>query len=208
MKTQKLTYKDIDEAVKILKNGGLVAFPTETVYGLAIPYDDEASFGRLVSVKNRRPDKPFTLMCGTVSDIDDYAIVSEVTSHIIEAFLPGPLTIVLPTRPHLPQWVDLGTGKIGIRVSSLQTIQELIIKVGKPLLVPSANRADEAPALTGEEALAIFDGEIDAVIMGHVNGGIPSTVIEIDQDDQIKLLRSGELTLEQIKAKAQNKESL
>jgi L-threonylcarbamoyladenylate synthase len=70
-------------------------------------------------------------------------------------------------------------------------IQELIFKVGKPLLVPSANKADQPPALTGEEVCAIFEGEIDGVIFGSVGGGKPSTVIEIDAADHVKLLRQG-----------------
>ncbi|HOJ45141.1 MAG TPA: L-threonylcarbamoyladenylate synthase [Bacilli bacterium] len=208
MKTAQLTYKNLDTAASVLKTGGLVAFPTETVYGLAVVYDNEVAFKSLVEVKRRRPDKPFTLMCGTTSDILNYAYVSELSARIINAFLPGPLTIVLPSLAQLPSWVDLETGKVGIRVSSMQTIRELIIKVGKPLLVPSANRADEPPALTGEDAMAIFDGQIDAVIMGHVIGGTPSTVIEIDKEDNVKLLRKGPLTYDQIMAIAKPKESL
>ena len=198
MKTQIFTYKDISRAAAILLQGGIIAFPTETVYGLGVIYDSKASFERLVEVKRRRPDKPFTLMCAGVNDISDYAIVSEKTKTIINNFLPGPLTIILPIKPNLPDWVDLKTGSIGIRVSSLQSLQELLVKVGKPLLVPSANRADEKPALSGEEALAIFDGAIEGVIMGTVSGGEPSTIIEISASDVITLKRPGPISLEKI----------
>jgi len=198
MKTQIFTYKDITKAASILQQGGLIAFPTETVYGLGVIYDNKTSFDRLVEVKRRRPDKPFTLMCAGVNDIADYAIVSEKTMTIINNFLPGPLTIILPIKPNLPEWVDLKTGSIGIRVSSLQSLQLLLVKVGKPLLVPSANRADEKPALSGEEALAIFDGTIEGVIMGTVSGGEPSTIIEVSPNDVITLRRPGPISFEKI----------
>ncbi len=203
MKTTRFTYKDIDKAAAMLQEGRLVAFPTETVYGLAVVYDSKPAFDALVSVKKRRPDKPFTLMCAAVSDIHHFAQISDLARRIIESFMPGPLTVILPVQPGLPEWVDLKTGQVGIRVSSLQTIQELIFKVGKPLLVPSANKADQPPALTGEEVCAIFEGEIDGVIFGSVGGGKPSTVIEIDAADHVKLLRQGALTLEEILKKGQ-----
>ncbi len=199
MKTRSLTYINLDQAAEILRQGGLVAFPTETVFGLGVVYDDEQAFNRLVSVKNRRPDKPFTLMCAAVDDIEHFAYVSDVTRAILDTFLPGPLTIILPVVKKMPVWVHLNTGKVGIRVSNLQTIQSLIMKVGKPLLVPSANKAEQPPALTPDEVLAVFDGEIDALVFGNVTSGTPSTVIEIDQDDNIKLIRQGMITLEQIK---------
>ncbi|MFA5235555.1 MAG: L-threonylcarbamoyladenylate synthase [Bacilli bacterium] len=203
MKTARFTYKDIDKAAAMLQEGGLVAFPTETVYGLAAIFDSKPAFDALVATKKRRPDKPFTLMCATVSDIGRYAQISDLTKRIIDAILPGPLTLILPAKACLPEWVDLKTGKVGIRVSSLQTIQQLIFKVGKPLLVPSANKADEPPALTGEEVFQTFDGEIGGVIFGSVVGGKPSTIIEIDGDDHVKLIRQGTLTLEEIMKKGQ-----
>lgn len=201
MKTRQLTYKDLNLAAQILRDGGIIAFPTETVYGLGVIYDNKAAFDTLVTLKERRPDKPFTLMCGVVSDVALYAMVSPLVEKVLQAFLPGPLTIILPTKPNVPEWVHLKTGKVGIRVSSLQTIQALILKVGKPLLVPSANRADEAPALTPEDALAYFNDQIDAVVSGHVNSGTPSTVIDIDSHDNIRLVRQGTITLAQIEQK-------
>jgi len=196
--TKIFTYKDIGTAAKILRRGGIVAFPTETVYGLGVVYDDKAAYDRLVAIKRRKPDKPFTLMCAGVAEIGQYAEVSAKAQAIIDRFLPGPLTIVLPAIKKIPPWVDLGTGAVGIRVSNLQALQELLVKVGKPLLVPSANRSDEKPALSGEETLNLFGGEIEGVIMGMVGGGQPSTVIEITRTDEIVLRRPGPITLEKI----------
>jgi L-threonylcarbamoyladenylate synthase len=204
MKTQRFTYNDLNKAAAMLVSGGIVAFPTETVYGLGVIYDSKAAFDKLVAIKHRRPDKPFTLMCGSSEDIPSFAIISETVRKIINTFLPGPLTIVVPIAKGVPDWVDLGTGKIGIRVPKLQAIQQLIMKVGRPLLVPSANRADEAPALSGEATLEMFDGKIDGVLLGNVIGGEPSTVIEVT-DHEIKLLRKGPLSIEDIERQIKEK---
>ncbi|HAV19426.1 MAG TPA: threonylcarbamoyl-AMP synthase [Firmicutes bacterium] len=198
MKTRQLTYKDTNLAAKILQNGGIIAFPTETVYGLGVVFDSKEAFDHLVEVKRRRPDKPFTLMCGSIDEVEQYAVLSEFSRKVMRTFLPGPLTIVMPIKQGLPAWVDLNSGKIGIRVPKFQAIRNLIINVGKPLLVPSANRADEPPELSGEGVMKEFNEEIDGVIFGNIGGGQPSTIIEIDGNDNTTLLRNGELSLEQI----------
>jgi L-threonylcarbamoyladenylate synthase len=196
MKTKKFTYRQLDEIAELLKKGQIIAFPTETVYGLGVVYDNEEAFNTLTSVKKRPPDKPFTLMCNSISDIVDYAEIDQRTEIIIDEYMPGPLTIIVPAKQSVPKWVHLNTGKIGIRVSSAQFLQELIMKVGKPLLVPSANVADYPPAKSGEEAFEIFNGLIAGVLLGTSGKGVPSTVIEIS--DKIKLIRQGAIAFEDI----------
>ena len=198
MKTQILTTQQIKQAAEIITNGGIIAFPTETVYGLGVIYDNKEAFDKLVAIKNRQPNKPFTLICCRKDQIHKYAEVSGISQKIINAFLPGPLTIVLPSKANLPKWVDFSIGQVGIRVSSMKVVEKLITAVGKPLLVPSANKRDERPAQTGAEALAIFDGQIEAIINGRITGGVPSTVIEVDRHDKIRLLREGPISLQQI----------
>jgi L-threonylcarbamoyladenylate synthase len=196
MKTKKFTYRQLDEIAELLKKGQIIAFPTETVYGLGVVYDNEEAFNTLTSVKKRPPDKPFTLMCNSISDIVNYAEIDQRTEIIIDEYMPGPLTIIVPAKQSVPKWVHLNTGKIGIRVSSAQFLQELIMKVGKPLLVPSANVADYPPAKSGEEAFEIFNGLIAGVLLGTSGKGVPSTVIEIS--DKIKLIRQGAIAFEDI----------
>lgn len=202
METKLIRQEDYLLAVEALQDGEVIAFPTETVYGLGVIFDKEQSYQKMVEVKRRPPTQPFTLMCGKVSDIEKYALIDDKTSRIIAAFMPGQLTIIVRVKDDVPSFVTLGTGFIGIRVSSSPLVQDLINKVGKPLLVPSANKHGETPALKGEEAYEIFKGEVPFVIDGSSISNIPSTIIKID--DKIELIREGNIPFTKIMEVAGN----
>lgn len=193
---EKILSTEIEVASRLLIDEQIVGFPTETVYGLGIVYDSRKAFDNLVQVKRRRPDKPFTLMCADISDISKYAVINKDARRIISHFLPGELTIILNAKPGLPFWVDFGTGHIGIRVPDDSNVRNLIRSVGKPLLVPSANRADQKPLTTSDEVMAEFKGEIAGVIVGKSRGATPSTVIAAY--DKIVVLREGNISFNDI----------
>lgn len=196
MQTLRLKQIDMQKAAGLLLAGEVVAFPTETVFGLGVVYDDETAFQKLVNAKRRRGDKPFTLMCADPKDIAKYALVDEKAQRLIDKFMPGPLTIIVPIKSFMPTWVSFSTGYVGVRISSLDFVRDLIRRVGKPLLVPSANHTDQAPALDDKTVLAIFDNEISAVIEGRAISAKPSTIVEIK--DKIKLIREGEIPFDEI----------
>lgn len=202
MKTEKYTFQDIDAISELLKNEEVIAFPTETVYGLGAIFDSEIAFRRLVDAKKRPADKPFTVMCASVDDIEKIAIVDSRVRNIVTRLMPGPLTIIVKARENLPVWVSLHTGRVGVRVSDLPFVREMIGKVGKPLLVPSANKSSEPPAMSGEEAFNVFDGEIAGVVFGPLPGQIPSTIVNIG--DTITLVRQGPISLEQVQKAAED----
>lgn len=185
------------EASKHLYNHGVVAFPTETVMGLGVIYDDNEAYNRLNIIKNRPEDKPYSLMIPDVSMINQYAEVSLLAQKIINVFLPGPLTILLPAKESLPVWVTHGSGVVGIRVSSHLLTKELLNEVKKPLLVPSANKSGEKPCMTSDEVKIAFKDELNYIIEGEAEGGVPSTIISLINDD-IKIIREGEISLQMI----------
>lgn len=193
---KRITADNIKVAAKLLKEGKIVAFPTETVYGLGVVFDSGEAFHNLVGVKQRKPDKPFTLMCGSITEIEKYAEVNEKAKKIIANFLPGELTIILNTKPHVPSWVDLGTGHIGIRVPNDKLVTDMIRLVGKPLLVPSANRADKPPLTIDQDVIKEFGNEISGIVLGQSKGATPSTVIAAY--DRIIMLREGNLRFNEI----------
>lgn len=193
---EKFTRSDITAAAKILKEGGILAFPTETVYGLGVIFDNKKSFDKLVEVKQRPPEKPFTLMCSSVEELYKYATPNREAKKIIETFLPGPLTIILDVKKDVPAWVSLGTGHVGIRVPKDQFVCNLIKEVGKPLLVPSANKAGQPPLLDGNEIDKVFHGEIDGIVYGTCMCKIPSTVV--DATSKVKLVREGSIPFSEI----------
>lgn len=196
MKTKMIAANKLDEAISLLNNGEIVAFPTETVFGLGVIYDNEEAFNRLVNVKRRKPDSPFTLMVAHTKDINKYAEIDRKTQAIIDTFLPGELTLILKVKKDVPHFVTLGTPFIGIRVSASLLVANLISGLGKPLLVPSANKSGEKPALTVEEVKKTFDSEISGIILGETVTHIPSTIIKID--DKITLVREGAIPFRDI----------
>ena len=184
-----LSKKQLDEAALILKYGGLIAFPTETVFGFGVIYDNHESYKRLIDVKRRPPEKPFTLMLSDIEDIDKYAYVDEKSRVLIRKFLPGQFTIILKAKENLPEFAVSKEGNVGIRIPDDEAIRNLIRKVGKPLLVPSANRSGEEPLHNSDDIIKEFDNEIDAVIKGESISNIPSTIVMVT--DKIVLIREG-----------------
>ena len=190
----KQIYKD---ALEALNNHQVIAFPTETVFGLGVFYDDEKAYNLLNEIKRRREDKPYTMMLSKVEDIFEYAEVDNRYFKLIKKYMPGSLTILVKSKSSVPGYVTHNTGVIGIRIPSNKEALELLEYVRKPLLVPSANRRDEKPALTNEEVKEIFQDEIKVVVPGKTCKGQPSTIIDLT-GDEIKLIRKGPISLEEL----------
>lgn len=192
-----LTKKDINECEKILIRGGILAFPTETVFGLGVISNSEVAFNRLVETKKRPPNKPFTMMCSKIEQVENYVEINETTKKVVKAFMPGPITIVTKAKENVPSYLDLKSGFIGFRIPDDEFVLKMIDKVDSALLVPSANPSNEAPALTDKEVIKYFNNEIDGVVEGVCNKLSPSTVIKID-GNEVTILREGPISKEQI----------
>ena len=193
-----LNHEQLDIASKILKEGGLIAFPTETVFGVGVIYDNKASYDRLISVKRRPPDKPFTLMLADIEDVKKFAVLNKVSQALVDHFMPGQFTMITTAQPGLPSWCVSTIGNVGIRIADYDLIRDLIRKTGKPLLVPSANRAGEAPATTCEEVIKIFGDELPAVIEGKSISNVPSTIVLVEEK-YTHVFREGAIKIEDIK---------
>ncbi len=191
MDTKIYQVNKIGAVVKAAQDGNIIAFPTETVYGLGVIYDNVDAFNNLVTVKGRDEQKPFTLMLAFSRDIKNYAHINDKISALIDAFLPGELTLLLTPKEGLPAHVTRNSDFIGIRVSSSVLVTNLISLIGKPLLVPSANKKDDKPALTSKEVFNMFNGEVSAILDGETTSHIPSTIIKVN--DKIELVREGSI---------------
>ena len=173
-----------------LHNHGVIAFPTETVFGLGIAFDDVEAFKRLSFIKRRPDNKPYTLMLSKVEDIEKFAYLNETSRKIINKFMPGAVTVLLKVKENIPSHITLNTGVIGVRVPDFYIPVEIIDRVGFPLLVPSANRSGEKPCMTSLECERTFCGELDYIVEGEALGGLPSTVIDLTQEG-FKIIREG-----------------
>ena len=193
-----LQANQLDKAAKLLQEGKVIAFPTETVYGLGVIYDSKAAYDALVTVKRRPPDKPFTLMLADLEDVEKYAVLNKVSEAIVKNFMPGQITMITKAKPGLPSWCVSNIGNVGIRIADYDLIRDLIRKTGKPLLVPSANKSGEQPGTTAQEVVDAFGDELAAVVDGKTISKTPSTIVLV-QDKYTEIFREGAIKIEDIK---------
>ncbi len=179
--------RSISQAAGIIKKGGLVAFPTETVYGLAANAQDEKAVERLYKVKNRPRNKPFAVqVCdiGAVEDICGCKLTKEAAA-LADKFWPGPLTVILKSKKG---------ENIGFRMPRHNIALSLIRRAKVPICVPSANLSGNRPPTTAGDVLKELDGKIDLVIDGGpTNVGVESTVVDLTVKPS-KILREGVIT--------------
>jgi len=174
-----------------LRAGRLVAFPTETVYGLGAGADDADAVAELRRVKGRPEGKPFALLIADPADTNRYAVPGPAARKLAARFWPGPLTLVVP---------DGRGGEVGLRCPALEATRELVRLTGAPIAAPSANRSGGAPARTAEEALEAFGGLIAAVLDGGpARMGVASTVVRATAD-AVEILREGALNEQEVRA--------
>ncbi|MCC6445092.1 MAG: threonylcarbamoyl-AMP synthase [Armatimonadetes bacterium] len=186
----------IEAAARVLQEGGLGVFPTETVYGLGANACNAASVERLARVKGRPADNPFSLLIGDIAWLDELAeSVPPAARQAIRKHFPGPLTVVLQKSPRVPDNVTAGQKTVGIRMPDHPVALALVKAAGVPLAAPSANRSGDPPAADGEQAACIFGEEIDFVLdSGPAHLGLPSTVADYTTG-QVRILRQGVLAL-------------
>ena len=199
-----LSFQELDEAAELLREGKVIAFPTETVFGLGVIFDNKDAYDELVKVKRRPPAKPFTLMLADKEDVEKYAELNQVSRAIVNELMPGQITIITKAKPGLPSWCVSDIGYVGIRIPDHNLIRDLIRKTGKPLLVPSANKSGEAPGVSTYDVVEAFGTEISAVIDGQTISHQPSTIVLIE-DEHTNIIREGAIKIEDIK-KAISKE--
>ena len=199
METQRLTKKDSAQIVEILNRGGVVAFPTDTVYGLAVRYDLKEAILKMNEAKQRPETKPFPMMVSSKAQIERLAVTDARSQKLIDHWMPGALTLVFKKRPEVDELVTNGFPTIGIRMPDDEFVLEIINRVGVPLLVPSANLSGQPSCTTSEEVLKQLDGRIDAVVLGESGASTASTVCDTT-GDELKILRQGPIKLEDLKA--------
>lgn len=195
--------EDIKAAGEVLKQGGIVAFPTDTVYGLGAVFDDEKAVRKIFAAKGREEKKPLSIL---VADIVQVELLSEIKSgemaqkaeRLMKKFWPGALTLIFQKKPGIPDAVTAGGETIGIRMPDMELTRELIRAAGKPLAAPSANTSGKRSSVSAREVLEDLDGKIDMVIDGGTCPvGVASTVVDMTGETPV-ILREGVITAEMI----------
>ncbi len=189
----------LKEAATILRNGGLVAFPTETVYGLGADAMNAEAVERIYLAKGRPSDNPIIIH---IAGADMLSILTSSESedmHVLaERFWPGPLTLVLPKRPQVPDVTTGGLSTVAVRMPDNPVALELIRKSGCPVAAPSANISGRPSPTKGEHVIVDLSGRVDAIILsGDCSVGIESTVLDLTGNLPV-VLRPGIITPEQL----------
>jgi L-threonylcarbamoyladenylate synthase len=170
----------IDEAVRVLASGGIVALPTETFYGLAVDAGNEDALSAVQALKGKR-NEPILLLLSDTEQLSQVAReVPPLLPRLAERFWPGPLTLVLRADPRIPDAISAGRGTVAVRVPGLGLPRRLAAALGRPVSGVSANRTGLPPARTAGEVARAFDRGLDLILDGGPSsGGAPSTILDL-----------------------------
>lgn len=197
MKTNRYLNSQIDIVTQAIIDGKVIAFPTDTVYGLGVRYDNEDALNRLKQAKIRPESKPIPMMVSDLSQIEEVAYVNATAKLLIQKFMPGAFTIVLKKKEEIADYVTNGLATIAIRMPDDEFVLEIMNRSGKAMLVSSANISAEHSCRNGEEVLKQLDGRIDGIVMGESKSEIASTIVDATSEE-VKILREGPITKEMI----------
>lgn len=192
----------LTSAAAIVSRGGVIAYPTETIYGLGADATNEQAIRRIYDIKGRDFKNPISVIIGELRDV--YPLTRKVTSSaqkLMDAFWPGPLTIIFEAADNVSRLLTANTGRIGIRLSGHSGARKIALKTGKPLTSTSANLAGAPECADAAAVMDQIGGKIDAVIdLGKTAGAPASTIIDVT-DEKPVILRTGVITCEEIMRK-------
>jgi L-threonylcarbamoyladenylate synthase len=190
----------VDRAIEILKGGGIVVFPTDTVYGLGADVFNTEAVERIYGIKQRSRHLPLPVLLADSTQLADVvASVPEIARYLIRRFWPGGLTLVLPKKDTLPDIITAGSNKIAVRIPDHVVPLTLIRGLGVPIIGTSANISDKPSPVTAEEVEQQLGSQVDLIIdMGRCPGGLESTVVDVTGEIPV-ILRRGVISEEEIR---------
>jgi L-threonylcarbamoyladenylate synthase len=186
------------KVANIIKSGGVVIFPTETLYGLGGKVRDEAVLKRIYKIKERSPLKPLPVMVHDIKQIYELSCHFPPSARLLaERYWPGPLTLILKCSS-LPSLATCGKDSAGIRIPDYKIALDLLKYTGEPLAVTSANMSEGENLLTIEEIISAFKDKVDVILdAGEITYGVPSTIVDVT-GEELKILREGKIPSEEI----------
>ena len=198
MKVLPATEENIKKASDMVRTGGVVIYPTETVYGLGCAPQITGAAKRVCEIKGRA-DKPLPLACSSLTVARKVVEFNPAAERLAEKFWPGPLMMVLPAIMEYGMYITHGAKTLGVRIPDHEVSRSLARQCGGVIVSTSANKAGEAPPTTAEEAVRQIGEEVDIVLDGGpTTGALPSTVLDLS-GEHLWVLRSGPITGNQIK---------
>ena len=201
MQTLRLKAGQAEQAAAILRRGGLVGIPTETVYGLGANGLDGEAVARIFAAKGRPQDNPLILHIPSADWLERYCVdIPPAAYALAERFWPGPLTMILRHRPIVPDAVTAGLDTVGMRCPAHPVCRAILAAAGVPVAAPSGNTSGRPSPTTAADMLEDMDGKIDAIVDGGpCSVGVESTIVDLTETPP-RLLRPGGVTLEELEA--------
>ncbi|MCL2414262.1 MAG: L-threonylcarbamoyladenylate synthase [Bacteroidales bacterium] len=196
--TKRYTPNELSDAAKIIRSGGLIAFPTETVYGLGADATTEIASRKIYEAKGRPSDNPFIVHVHNVEEVEKVAHLCSVSKKIFETFSPGPITVVLKKKPIICDTATAGLSSVGVRIPSHPVAREFLKICGVPIAAPSANISGKLSPTTADMVFRDLNGKIDGIIESDdIECGLESTVVGVFDGD-VRLFRTGSISIEQL----------
>jgi L-threonylcarbamoyladenylate synthase len=196
--TGSLSERDFDWIGSVIRAGGVIGFPTDTAYGLGADPFNEAAVRRIFEIKGRAETKPILLLVNAAALVEDIAQTNSAFYAVTEKYWPGPLTVILPARPVVPDLVTAKTGTVGVRWPSASFAERLVKSIGHPITATSANRSGNQASVTAAEVRKQLGDSLSLLIDGGV---LPwrtgSTLLDLTRDTPV-LLREGPISCESL----------
>lgn len=180
----------VDKAAQVLEDGGLIAYPTDTYYGIGCDLLSRKAIDRLYGVKGRDRKKPLAFLCPDLSDVSKYAIVSKFAYRTMKQLTPGPFTFVLNATKLVPDMMQTRQRQVGIRVPQAPLMLAIASRLGRPIVTTSATDQDGQTLIDAKDIKEQLGSRLDLILDGGVQPNEPSTVVSLI-DDQIEVLRQG-----------------
>lgn len=181
----------IDQAVQCMKQGGVIAYPTDTMYGIGCDIYNQKAVKRIFQIKNRDKKKPFSFICGDLKNVSQYCLLSNSGYRLMKKCLPGPYTFVLQSLKIVPKIMMTKQKTVGIRVPQNEICRQLVESLGNPILSTSAIINDKETPSEAYEVEEILGKQVDVIIDGGTIIPSPSSVISLINDN-IEILREGQ----------------
>ena len=195
----KCSENEIKDAAEIIKAGGIVAFPTETVYGLGGDGTNPDAAKKIYLAKGRPSDNPLIIHIANPSDAEKYTYTSESYYRLAERFMPGPLTVILRAKDIIPKETRGGLSTVAVRCPSNPIAHRLIELSERPIAAPSANLSGSPSPTDASHVIKDMQGRIDMIIDGgQCDIGLESTIVKIEEDGSLVLLRPGKITVDEL----------
>ena len=192
---ENINAEELENVIKVIVDGGVVIFPTDTVYGVAANSLDETAIKKLFDLKERNDNKPICVLSSSVDKIKKIAYVRDEEQKIIDKYMPGALTIILDKKEIVSDVLTSGLKTVGVRIPNNEIALRILDKLEYPLATTSANISGMEAAVKKEDLVKEFDGKVDIIIDGGITDlKVSSTIVKI-KNNEIEVLRQGTIKI-------------